>query len=157
MVILGLDPGYARLGYGIIKNEGPEWRAIAFGCLETQKDTAPEKRLLFLNQELKKIIKKYQPAKIAVEKLFFLKNSKTALGVGEARGIILLAAAEAKTPVLEVTPLQVKNSLTGYGLADKKQVQTMVKNIFKLKQIPQPDDAADALAIAFCGASWAKF
>lgn len=157
MIILGIDPGYARLGYGVIKNENNCQEALAFGCLETKKDTSPEKRLLFLSQELEKIIKKFHPEKIVVEKLFFLKNSKTALGVGEARGIILLSAAEAKVPVLEVTPLQVKSALTGYGLADKKQVQTMVKNIFKLKEIPKPDDAADALAIAFCGAGWTKF
>lgn len=156
-IILGVDPGYARLGFGVIEAQGQKLKTLDFGCLETKKDAPAEKRLLFLSRELEKIIKKYQPEKIVVEKVFFFKNNKTALGVGEARGIILLVAAQAGLPLIEVTPLQVKSALTGYGLADKKQIQAMIKNIFKLKEVPKPDDAADALAIAYCGASWCKF
>jgi crossover junction endodeoxyribonuclease RuvC len=113
--------------------------------------------LLFLSKALKKIFKKYRPDRLGVERLFFFKNNKTAFAVGESRGMILVTSAEANVPVFEITPLQVKNSLTGYGLADKKQIQTMVKLIFKLKEVPKPDDAADALAIAFTASSLQDF
>lgn len=150
MIIFGIDPGIARLGFGVIEAKGNEARLLTFGCLETKKEMGREKRLLFLSDSLRKLIKKYQPKCLAVERLFFFKNNKTAFAVGEARGVVLLEAARARIPVTEVTPLQVKSALTGYGLASKEQIQKMVKTIFSLKEIPKPDDAADAVAIAFC-------
>ncbi|MFH1367454.1 MAG: crossover junction endodeoxyribonuclease RuvC [Patescibacteria group bacterium] len=150
MIILGIDPGLARTGYAILTTEKNEFTNIVFGCIVTPKNTALEKRLGTIHNNLEKIIKKYKPEKVAIEQLFWGKNVKTALLVGQARGVICLAAAKNKLPVYEFTPLQVKQVLTGYGQADKNQVQQMLKAIFSLKKIPRPDDAADALAIAYC-------
>ncbi|MEK7607217.1 MAG: crossover junction endodeoxyribonuclease RuvC [Patescibacteria group bacterium] len=148
MIILGIDPGTARLGYGVIEVDTRSARAVDFGCIETSKEWKSAERLLFLRQAMEKIIQKHQPERVGVEKIFFAKNSKTALGVGEARGVVLACIAEAGILVCEMTPMQVKSAVTGYGLADKKQMQKMVQMIFKLQEIPKPDDAADALAIA---------
>lgn len=148
MIVLGIDPGTARLGYGVIEVDTRSVRAVDFGCIETAKEWKSAKRLLFLRQAVEKIIQKHQPERVGVEKIFFAKNSKTALGVGEARGVVLACIAEAGILVCEMTPMQVKNAVTGYGLADKQQIQKMVQMIFKLREIPRPDDAADALAIA---------
>ena len=150
MIILGIDPGTARIGIGIIKKtkKGPEY--IYHTCIETDKILDNSARLSIINKEVKKIIKKFEPKRVAVEELFFFKNAKTAIAVGQARGVILLTVHQASLPLFEFTPLQIKQSVTGYGKADKKQVQTMVKTILNMPEIPKPDDAADALAAALC-------
>ncbi len=148
-IILGIDPGFAITGYGIIDaRERNCPKMIDYGCIITDSKYKFSERLEILHTELDKIIKKHKPSLIAVEELFFCKNVKTALMVGHARGVILLAAIKNKIPLSELTPLQVKQGITGYGKADKGQMQKMVKIILGLKEIPKPDDAADALAIA---------
>lgn len=150
MIFLGLDPGIARLGYGVIEaSRGNDARMIAYGCIETSKTMAKEARLLMIYQTLTKIIVEYKPKAAGLERLYFSKNVTTALTVGEARGVILLALATAELPVVEVDPGEVKLALTGYGRADKSQMQQMIKRLLKLSTIPKPDDAADALAIAY--------
>ncbi|MFH1838146.1 MAG: crossover junction endodeoxyribonuclease RuvC [Candidatus Kuenenbacteria bacterium] len=148
MLILGIDPGLATTGYGIINETKQEMKLIVYGCINTVPSFSTIERLEKIHQELKKIIKKYKPDKIAVEELFFAKNAKTALKVGEARGVILLTIRQNKIPFFEFTPLQVKQAITSYGRASKQQIQKMIKIILNLKEIPSPDDAADALAIA---------
>ena len=158
MIILGIDPGTATTGYGVIKvksrcqnkNQSENLKLIDYGCIITKPGLENSKRLLILAEELKKIIKKYKPDAMAVEDIFFFKNLKTVIKVSEARGAILLTGEQTKIPIFEYTPLQVKQAVVGYGRADKKQVQEMVKILLKLKNIPKPDDAADALAIAIC-------
>jgi len=150
MRTLGIDPGTATTGFGVIDEENNKLTLVEYGCIKTSpKNCAPD-RLKSISTELKKIINKFKPENVAVEQLFFASNSKTAIKVGEARGVILLTAAQAGVKVSEYTPLQVKMALTGYGKADKKQIQYMVKNLLKCKEAPSPDDAADALAIAIC-------
>jgi len=150
MVILGIDPGLATTGFGIIKIKNREFAHIAHGVINTKAGGFYYKRLEQISRELGKIIKKYKPSKAAVEEIFMYKNVKTAIKVGEARGVILLTAAQNQVPVYEFTPLQIKQALTGYGRADKAQMQKMVKIILHLRQIPKSDDAADALAAAIC-------
>ena len=150
MSILGLDPGTATTGWGIIEEVKKEPVLVDFGCIETCKTKCNVDRLCEIESDLQKIIKKYQPDEVAIEDLFFFKNLKTAIKVAQARGVLLVTSGKAKLIVAEYTPLQVKQALTGYGRADKNQVQVMVQNIFKLKEIPKPDDAADALAVAIC-------
>lgn len=150
MIILGLDPGTATVGYALVEKKKSNLCVLEYGCILTKPDREPGKRLLIIEKELGKIIKKYKPNESAVEKLFFLKNAKTAIAVSQARGVILLALAKQNLNVFEYTPLQVKMSVTGYGKASKIQVQRMVKGILELREIPRPDDAADALAIAIC-------
>lgn len=152
-IILGIDPGLADTGYGVIKQEKNQAEHIAHGSIKTKKGLGLPERLKQINIELKKIIKKYQPNKVGVEDLFFCKNAKTALLVGQARGVVLLTIKQNNLPIFEFTPLQVKQAVSGYGKADKNQVQQMVKTILNLKEIPKPDDAADALAIALCTAN----
>ncbi|MFH0853999.1 MAG: crossover junction endodeoxyribonuclease RuvC [bacterium] len=148
-IILGIDPGFAITGYGIIEKIGKrEMRMIDYGCIATDKDMSFSERLKIIYAELNIIIKKCEPDLIAVEELFFCKNVKTALMVGHARGVVLLTAMQAGISLKELTPLQVKQGITGYGKADKKQIQKMVQVILKLKEMPKPDDAADALAVA---------
>lgn len=144
MKILGVDPGTARMGWGVIDKE----TVIDCGCIETEAKLAEEKRLNLLFERLNELIKKYRPKAMAVEKLFFFKNLTTVMPVAQSRGVVLLAAAQSHLPVFSYTPLQIKQAVTGYGRADKNQVQQMVKSILKLNSIPKPDDAADALAIA---------
>lgn len=156
MIILGLDPGYATVGYGVIKKEGGKISAVAFGVIKTGAKTAFPKRLVEIAEDINEIIKKYKPELAAIEKLFFFKNQKTAIDVGQARGAIVLKAAEHHLPIQEFTPLEVKQSVTGYGRADKRQMQEMVKVLLDLKSIPKPDDAADALAIAYAGAVFGR-
>lgn len=144
MKILGVDPGTARLGWGVIDNE----IMIACGCVETAAKLPEETRLTLLFKKLNQLINKYQPEAMAVEKLFFFKNQTTIIPVAQSRGVILLAAGQIHLPVFSYTPLQIKQAVTGYGRAQKHQVQQMVKSILKLKSIPKPDDAADALAVA---------
>lgn len=150
MVILGVDPGFGRTGFGVIKVEGNNRHVLDVGCIETAKDLAHENRLLQIYEETVDLIKKHGVKKVAIERLFFNKNVTTALQVGEARGMILLAAAQGGLPVYEATPSQVKSAITGNGNATKAQVQQMVQIVLQLKQKPRPDDAADALAIAYC-------
>ncbi|HBM81273.1 MAG: crossover junction endodeoxyribonuclease RuvC [Clostridiales bacterium] len=152
MIILGIDPGIAILGYGVIKYEKDKLYMINYGALITKPSSTMPERLSILYRGLKDIINKYKPDDLAVEELFFNKNVKTALTVGHARGVSLLCAYEAGLNIFEYTPLQVKQSIVGYGRADKMQIQQMVKAILGLKTIPKPDDAADALAIAICHA-----
>lgn len=158
MIILGIDPGIAATGYGVIK-AAPynKLSMIDYGCIRTAKEHAHAKRLLKIYQELKKVIKKHHPVKIAIENIYFAKNVKTAMRVSEARGIATLIAAENKIEVFEFTPLQVKQALTGYGRATKAQIQKIVKSVLKLDKIPRPNDAADALAIAITCAQTRTF
>ncbi len=151
MIILGIDPGVARVGYGVLQYQGDRILAACHGCIETSKEDTQGERLRIVKEQMGLLLAKYQPATVAIEKLFFEKNAKTAIMVGEGRGVILLAAAEAGLPVVEMTPLQVKQTVAGSGRADKRQVQEMVKRLLKLTEIPKPDDAADALAIAITG------
>ncbi|MBL8029672.1 MAG: crossover junction endodeoxyribonuclease RuvC [Candidatus Doudnabacteria bacterium] len=152
MIILGIDPGTATTGYGIIEShkKSGEFKLVDFGVIETKKTLSDAERLKILGDDIKDIIKKYSPEAVGVEKLFFTSNQKTAITVAQARGVALYICQTNSLPVLEYTPLQVKNFICGYGKAEKKQVQYMVQKTFKLKKIPKPDDAADALAVALC-------
>lgn len=147
-IILGVDPGYARTGWGIIKKEKSAISMINYGCIETPAKTSPESRLLILHKSLVNVLKKYRPDIAAVEKLFFNTNAKTAIEVGQARGVVVLTLELAKIGQTSFTPLQVKQAVTGYGNATKDQIQKMVKTLLHLNEVPRPDDAADALAIA---------
>jgi len=149
-IILGIDPGIADTGYGIIESEGNKIIPITYGSIKTSKKLSLAERLVKLEEELNQIIKKYKPVKAGVEELFFCNNAKTAFTVGQARGVILLTLIKNNLPISEFTPLQIKQGLTGYGKADKYQIQHIVKTILGLKEIPKPDDAADALAVAIC-------
>lgn len=149
MVILGIDPGLATTGYGILKKDGVKITAVSFGCIKTPAKMANAERLKLIHEDLERLIKKYKPKCAGIEQLFFCKNVKTAIAVGQARGVILLTLAENKLPIYEFTPLQVKQTVTNYGKADKKQVQKMLKVLLNLKEAPKQDDAADALAIAY--------
>lgn len=157
MVILGIDPGTAAAGYGIIDYQKSKFRVLDYGCILTKPRVALPDRLCLIAGELEKIIKKFHPRIMAVEEIFYFKNTKTVIGVSQARGAILLTGGKKRLTILEFTPLQVKQAVVGYGKADKKQVQAMVKAILGLKEIPRPDDAADALAIAICAGSNIKF
>lgn len=152
MVIIGIDPGTTQIGFGIIKNEGSRFETLSYGII---KNSGKDKLFDYkkTSGELSKLITKYKPDLAVVEKLFFFKNQKTVMSVGEMRGVIMLTIANHNLPVVEFTPLQVKQSLSGYGRADKKQVQRMVRLVLGIKGPIKPDDAADALAIAICGVS----
>jgi len=156
MVIIGIDPGFAITGFGIVKYIGNKFSVIDYGVIKTQAHTKLSDRLLKLCNELEMIIEKYNPDIFSVEELFFSNNAKTAINVGHSRGVVLLTASKYGREVYEYTPLQVKQSVVGYGRAEKKQVQQMVKIILNLESIPKPDDAADALAIAICHAHSSK-
>lgn len=148
MVILGIDPGYGTLGFGVIVTNGTRHRAVEYGAIVTPKTERFPARLLFIAEEMEKLIEKYRPDAIAVEELFFQSNQKTAILVAEARGVILLTAERSGAKLYEYTPLQIKQAMTGYGRAEKRQIQEMVKLFLGLEKIPKPDDAADALAVA---------
>lgn len=148
--VLGVDPGTATTGWAVIEEKNGAVFPVAFGHISTEKNTPESERILEINNNLAEIIKKYQPLEAAVEKLFYFKNKKTIIQVGQSRGAILLTLEQKNVKVFGYTPLQVKQSMTGYGRAEKKQVQLMAKNILKLKSIPQPDDVADAIAVAIC-------
>lgn len=152
MKILGIDPGIARMGWGIIRVESSKLKIESCGCLETSAGLEIEQRLKHLHEELLNVIEKEKPEVLAIEELFFNTNAKTAFIVGQARGVVLLTAAEKNIPVEIYTPLQVKVALTGYGRAEKMQIGQMVKVLLKLDKVPKPDDTADALAIALCHA-----
>jgi crossover junction endodeoxyribonuclease RuvC len=158
MIVLGLDPGTAITGYGLIEDAGNRAVAVAYGTINTPADMALPQRLRHIYHDLGDLIRRYRPEVGAVEQLFFSRNVRTALAVGHARGVVLLALADAGLPVFEYTPLQVKQALSGYGRAGKPQIQEMVRLILELDAVPQPDDAADALAVAIChthSARWA--
>ncbi len=156
MKILGIDPGTATVGWGIIEIIKGKTTSMAFGHISTSKDLAMEKRLTEIATDLRNIIQKYQPEEAAVEELFFFKNQKTIISVAQARGVILLTLESLRVSIAGYTPLEVKQALTNYGRADKSQVQLMVKALLKLPSIPKPDDTADALAVALCHASRRK-
>jgi len=152
MIILGIDPGIAIVGFGLIKYERNKFEVIDYGVLTTPAHTPVHERLVTIYDDLQSLIKKYNPEEFAIEELFFNTNQKTVIQVCEARGILLLAAQQNGLEISEYTPLQVKQSVVGYGRAEKIQVMSMTKNILKMDKIPKPDDAADALAIAICHA-----
>ncbi|NCB20622.1 MAG: crossover junction endodeoxyribonuclease RuvC [Clostridia bacterium] len=152
-IVLGIDPGIADTGYGFIKVHNSNLTCLAYGSIKTDSKDSLELRLLSMYQELMGLIKEYKPNEAAVEQLFFNKNVRTALIVGQARGVALLALSAANLKVTNFSPPQVKQAVTAYGRASKKQVQRMVKLILSLSELPQPDDAADALAVAICAAN----
>ncbi|MGQ9779067.1 MAG: crossover junction endodeoxyribonuclease RuvC [Bacillota bacterium] len=152
MLVLGLDPGLARTGYGLVRREGNRLFALAYGTVATPAGLCLSERLFRLYRELRELIRTYRPEAVAVEELFFCRNVRTAMAVGQARGVALLVAAEAGLTVSEYTPLQVKQAVVGYGRAEKHQVQEMVRVLLALPGPPRPDDAADALAVAICHA-----
>ncbi len=148
MRIVGIDPGIARVGWGLIEGERQRYALIRYGCIETDKTKLAYHRLQEIYQEVLGLLRTERPDQVVVEQLFFARNVTTAIGVGQARGVILLAAAQENLPVFEYTPLQVKQAVTGHGRAEKAQIQSMIKILLKLSATPKPDDAADALAIA---------
>lgn len=150
MRILGIDPGYAILGYGIVEMTGNRFKVIDYGAVTTDAGTEMPDRLKILYNSLMEIIMRHEPEVASIEELFFNTNAKTAILVGQARGVAVLACANSGLEIAEYTPLQIKQALVGYGRAEKKQVQTMVKTILNLKEVPKPDDTADALAAAVC-------
>ena len=152
MVILGIDPGYAIVGWGVIEYNGSKFKTLGYGSITTPAGLEPSQRLLMVFQGMNEIIQKYKPDRIAVEELFFNTNTTTAILVAEARGVILLCAELLGVEIFEYTPLQVKQSIVGYGRAEKNQVITMVQMFLNIKEKITPDDAADALAIAICHA-----
>lgn len=157
MKILGIDPGLGRMGWGVIEPEGSRFIVQGYGCIETEPKSDIPGRLYALYDEVCRIIDEYQPEVLSIEDLFFAKNVSTAFSVGQARGVVLLAASQKNLKVAIYTPLQVKSAVTGYGKADKKQVGQMVKLQLKLKEVPKPDDTADALAIALTYAVTKKY
>ncbi len=157
MIILGFDPGLATLGYGVIKTEnGGRSEMLDYGVVSTPKNENLAVRLCMIEQGVKQIIEKFNPDHIAIEELFFAKNVTTGINVAHARGVVLLTANKICPHIFEYTPLQIKQALTGYGRAEKIQIQQMVKSLLHLKGIPKPDDAADALAVALCHAQTNK-
>ncbi len=157
MIIMGIDPGIAIVGYGVIDYSNNRAVCLDYGAVTTQAHTPLTQRLSMVYDGLNLLLKKYRPQAVAVEELFFNNNAKTAIAVGQGRGVCLLSATQNQVPVYEYTPLQVKQAVTGYGRADKIQVQNMVKMLLNLKSIPKPDDAADALAMALCHGASVRF
>ncbi len=156
MKIIGIDPGTATLGWGVIETEKGKLKSLGFGHIATAKTLAPAARLREIADDLETLLRKYEPEEAAIEELFFAKNQTTAMAVSQARGVILLTLERFHVKISGYTPLEVKQAIANYGRAEKAQVQLMVKNILKLSAIPKPDDAADALAIAVCHASRRK-
>lgn len=161
MRVLGIDPGYAIVGYGVVDYCGGRFVTVGYGAITTKAGTPFPERLMAIYKDMICIIDKYRPEALAIEKLYFNTNTTTAIDVAQARGVILLAAAKKGIKINEYTPLQVKQSVTGYGRAEKHQVMEMVKSLLNLKSIPKPDDTADALALAVChghfsGSSYSK-
>jgi len=153
LIVLGIDPGTAAMGYGIVERKGARLRMVDTGCLETSADLPLPERLLVIHRFVADLLELHQPDLLAVERLFFSKNAQTAFAVGQARGVVLLAGAEAAVPIREATPNEVKTAVTGYGAADKEQVGRMVAVVLGLEAPPRPDDAADALAVAIWAAN----
>lgn len=155
MVILGIDPGIATIGYGVITSENGKFTAIEYGAIITKPHQLLENRLLQIFDELSEIIIRHKPNCVAIEELFFNKNVKTAVDVSQGRGVILLAARKQNVDIYEYTPLQIKSSVVGYGRAEKQQIMYMTKLLLRLEKEPKPDDTADALAVAICHANYA--
>ena len=152
MRILGIDPGVAIVGFGVIESDRGQQRMIQYGAITTQAGLPLATRLVQIGNDLEQLIEQFQPDELAIEELFFSKNITTGIAVAHARGVILCTAEKMHLPIYEYTPMQVKQAVVGYGLAEKKQVMDMTRRLLKLKTIPKPDDAADALAIAICHA-----
>ncbi len=150
MRVIGIDPGYGRVGWGVVEGERHELASRAWGCIETAKESPIPVRILEVWRELSRLLEAWSPDGMAIETLYFSKNVTTAMQVAEVRGVIRLAAAERDLPVAEYTPNQIKQAVTGSGRAEKRQVQEMVRRILALDELPRPDDAADALACAVC-------
>ena len=148
MIVLGIDPGYALMGWGVVEASGGRMRLLGYGCIETRAGTPMQHRLRTLQLGIRDIVNIYHPDDVAFEELFFARNVTTALMVGAARGAAIIAAAEYTDNLYEYTPMQIKQALTGYGKADKKQIQQMVKMLLNMEELPKPDDAADAIAVA---------
>jgi crossover junction endodeoxyribonuclease RuvC len=156
MIAIGFDPGTARLGFGVIDSD-PDPRPVDFGVIVTDPEMPMADRLLAIHDAVGELIDRYKPNAVAVELLFFARNVTTAMTVGQARGVILLAAAERGVPVAEYSPSEVKQAVVGYGKAEKRQIQEMVRIMLGLETLPRPDDAADALAVAICHVQVAPF
>ncbi|MBM3256452.1 MAG: crossover junction endodeoxyribonuclease RuvC [Candidatus Moranbacteria bacterium] len=156
MLILGLDPGTAIVGYALLESEKNRFRLVSYGSIQTSSHFRTSYRLRIIEKKLARLIKKYQPREAAVEDIFFFKNQKTAVAVSQARGVILLTLEKQKVKIFEYTPLQVKSAVSGFGKAPKEQVQRMVKTILGLPKVLQPDDVSDAAAIAICHAHQLK-
>lgn len=156
MIVIGIDPGTARTGYGLVREADGALAAVAYGVIETAAGIPLHRRLQTIHRELRDLLALHRPVSGAVEKLFFARNVTTALAVGQARGVAMLALADANVAVAEYTPLEVKQAVAGYGRADKPQMQAMVRMLLGLSEIPRPDDAADALAVAICHLHSAK-
>ncbi len=152
MIVFGIDPGYAIVGWGAIDFHANSYRAIGYGSIETEAHTDFNERLEYIYDELSAILSRCRPDALSIERLYFQTNQKTAIKVAQARGVTLLAAQKLKIPIFEYTPLQVKTAVTGYGKAKKPQVMEMTRRLLKLEEMPKPDDTADALAIAICHA-----
>ena len=150
MRILGIDPGYAIVGYGVVDYNNFSFKTVGYGAVTTEADEAFSNRLVSIYDDITHLIKKYKPDCLAIERLYFNTNTTTAIDVAQARGVIILAAAQNGLQIGEYTPLQVKQSITGYGRAEKHQVMEMIKGLLKLDRVPKPDDTADALALAVC-------
>lgn len=157
MIILGIDPGIAIVGYSIIECNGNNFKAIEYGCIRTEAELPFPERIKIIYDGLTEIINKHDPSDLAIEELFFNKNVKTAIKVGQARGVEILAAVNKGLDIFEYTPLQIKQAVVGYGRAEKAQVQEMVKILLNLKETPKPDDVADAIAVALCHGFSLKF
>jgi crossover junction endodeoxyribonuclease RuvC len=152
MIVLGIDPGYAITGYGVVDYQSNHFRCLDYGTISTKSGLAFEKRLLKIAEGLEQLIHTWHPDAVAVEELFFSRNTTTVIGTAQARGVAILSGARADLPIYEYTPMQVKQAVVGYGKAEKLQVQQMVRILLNLETLPKPDDAADALAIAICHA-----
>lgn len=152
MIILGIDPGYAIVGFGVISYNGSRFKVLEYGAITTDKNIPFPERLNEIYDGMNYLLDKYQPAAISIEKLYFNTNTTTAISVAQARGVCVLAGVKHGVEIAEYTPLQVKMAVTGYGRAEKHQIMEMTKTLLSLKEIPKPDDAADALAIAICHA-----
>ncbi len=150
LVVFGIDPGYAIVGWGAIGFQSNSYKTLGFGAIETQAGTDFNSRLEYIYDEIYSILNRCRPDALAIERLYFQTNQKTAINVAQARGVTLLAAQKLKIPIFEYTPLQVKTAVTGYGKAKKPQVMEMTRRLLKLDEVPKPDDTADALAIAIC-------
>ena len=148
MIVLGIDPGYALMGWGVVEANGSQMKLLGYGCIETKAGTPMQHRLRMLQLGIRDLTLMYRPDEVAFEELFFAQNVTTALMVGAARGAAIIAAAEYTENLYEYTPMQIKQAITGYGKADKKQIQQMVKMLLRMEEIPKPDDAADAIACA---------
>jgi crossover junction endodeoxyribonuclease RuvC len=151
MLVIGIDPGTAITGYGLVsESEDGSLEAVDYGVIQTPANSPMPERLALLYKKLTEILDEHRPDGSAVEMLFFQRNVKTAITVGQGRGVVLLALAQAGVPIAEYTPLEIKQAITGYGKADKRQMQEMVRTLLRLEETPKPDDAADALAVAIC-------